>query len=132
MSAFVVSHKHITVLVTAAIHYGVGFPREFARVAADPDAAGQRLHEVNVASVNHRYDEHDEPEPYDYAACWTPALAAIAHDPVRVIKATQCFDDQACELPDWDTRPEKRFCDSLVRHAIDALPGYAAADWSID
>lgn len=132
MSAFVVSHNHITVLVAAAIHYGVGVPGQAERVACDPDGAGQRLHEVNVASVNARYANHEPEQPEPYAFRCSPALDRMARTPVQVIKAAHCFDYQACELPDWDERPEKRFCDDLIRAATYDLPGYEAADWDID
>ena len=119
MSAFIVSHHHIDVIVSWAVAHCM---RD-----EDPQKLGELLYGANVDSVNHRYSE-DNPRDYIYTRVPVPGVSAV-----QIIKACDCLDYQCCEVPDW--HQGNRAYDALhsIRwQAIAALPGYHEARWSLD
>lgn len=86
---------------------------------------GAMLLAENRASVNHRYDEAEWEEPYQFHRL--PGTA----DPVIVLSALSCYEYQSCEHPEWQDSEARRFCDSLRASAIRELPGYDSAPWEI-
>lgn len=148
MSAFVVGTPHIDYLLSA------GMSRQINRLQGhnltwfaeeptnDPDhewvlenkreltpatagRVGAMLLAENQASVNHRYREDDLEEPY----LWREVRGPF--DPVAVLKAVNCYEYQACEHEGWRSSEARQFIDSLRSYAIDALPGYDAAEWEV-
>jgi len=90
------------------------------------DAVGHMLLVENHRSVNHRYDEAEEPEAFF-------AYTREAHypDPVHVLKLISCYVYQSCEHPGWEGSEAKAFIDALTKRMIDQLPGYEDAPWGI-
>ena len=133
MSAFVVRKRHIDVLITA----GIVFKRDGGLYWYDAtnqtrkldyttaDEVGTMLLAENVKSVNHRYGENEESEPYAFTrVSGTP-------DPIVVLKAIACYEYQSCEHDGWKRSDAHAFCDALQSVAIHALPGYGNAPWEI-
>ena len=89
MSAWIVSKKHIDLLVTARVEYITDpvVPTEF----------GKMLWEENHRSVNIRYSEHT-PTP-DYQ--WQP-IDLADYPPLCILKQIACYDYQTCESDDWN------------------------------
>lgn len=102
---------------------------EHLRRELTPDTADQvvlMLHDENVRSVNHRYDEEDLTAPPTYRR------TRLESDPVWLLKAINGYEYQACEHPEWDGSEAQRFCEALTGLAVRRLPGYdAAPTWSI-
>lgn len=148
MSAYVVDDEHIHTL----IHAGLTIPRGYTLswVSNDEqlptpenglqnairgkrrvldyqsaDVVGQILLAENYRSVNYRYDEEEIDTLYHYRK---PRIVA---DPVQVLKAIRCLEYQSCEHPEWEQSEAWAFLQALQGFAINALPGYDDAKWSI-
>jgi hypothetical protein len=126
-----VSKRHIDALVTAAGVCGVdhdGLPP-----IENADALGAALWEANLASVDYRYSETNEREPYAFSPNRVPL--------VTLLKALSCYDYQSCERPDWRDNPAKRFTDRMMegvalklgmsQERASRLPAYGAAPWGL-
>ncbi len=155
MSAFEVNHTHIDVLVSAALKRAPGGTHMYWHHDAGEDAArtlpgetlpedtdglrhalrevtrenagmwGATLAAENRRGVNHRYDEEEWEEPYEFTEY------RGRFDPVRILSALACYEYQACEHPEWKTSEAKGFCDALRSRMIRALPGYGDAPWEV-
>jgi len=136
MSAYIESNFHIEYLVNAAM------ARNILRGAAklywyagehrrelnpeDAQAVGQMLLDENYRSVNCRYSRKDEPSAYG-----PHRFDGNNFDPVQVLKALSGYEYQCCETSNWEKTEAHDFCRALRAHAIEALPGYEDAEWSI-
>ena len=130
MSAFMVPKRHIDFLITAGLEFGNSSPLRWGRSSEEliPETAsefGSRLWAENRASVNYRYSEDEEANPYEYERF--PGRI----DPVQVLKAIACYEYQSCEHPEWEGSDAKIFCDHLRKMAIGQLPKYKEAEWVI-
>lgn len=129
MSAFVVSDNHINTLVTfGKLHrcrVYIGNPTTHLDFFDQPDLIARILYKANVDSVNYRYREHEPAASFKYKT------AGVYAKPIEIIKACDCFDYQACEVPDYDNTAAAKLIDSVRRAAIRALPGYDGASWGI-
>lgn len=95
------------------------------------DEVGLMLTLENHLSVNHRYVKASHiPEaiPDETFVYERPKLII---DPVKVLKAIDCYEYQSCEHPDWKTSEAKAFCRALRGRAISSLPGYENSDWEV-
>jgi len=155
MSAYIVDREHVRFLVTAATsrvlfhaHNHLSWVFNVDRTeskydrseihACDQAAAdrlGQLLWTANVDSVLYRYEDCPVEElpgaadsPYAYGR-HTPSRLTI--DPVAVLKAIAGYEYQSCEANTWTDSEACAFCEALRRAAINALPGYEEAAWSI-
>jgi len=142
MSAFAVSNAHIDALLTAGLDQGThGYFRWYWPELTAEEEAEEHLHELRIEtanqvgamlvaeyyrSVNHRYHEDNEPEPYVYARC-RQRLA-----PVALLKAVDCYEYQSCEHPEWKRSQARAFCQALRGALVRDLRGYAQARWHID
>lgn len=86
---------------------------------------GAMLTAENRRSVDHRYDEEELEDWYEFLA-YDRRI-----DPVQVLKAIACYRYQSCEHPEWQDSEANAFCNALEHAAINALPGYDAAEWEI-
>lgn len=98
--------------------------RELTRETAT--RVGAVLAAENRRSVDHRYDENEIEDFYEYR----PFPADIS--PVQVLKAIHCYEYQSCEHPGWKTSEAHEFCRALEVRAMTYLPGYEEAKWGID
>lgn len=86
---------------------------------------GAMLWAENRRSVNHRYDEDEWEQPYEFSHLpGTP-------DPVIVLDAIACYEYQSCEHPEWPASEAFEFCRVLRELAIGALPRRERR-WEID
>lgn len=153
VSAFIVSETHIRSLLDVAIngpsdcHIAIrpgssAFTGYFTWHAPDTtamfgarlerldvgnaDRVGQMLWNENYASVNHRYNEAEEPEVFTHLRPRHRLTFAEA------FKAINCYEYQSCEHPGWEGSNAKAFCDALTARLIYTLPGYDEAPWGIE
>jgi len=139
MSAFLVNDKHINALLTYAkrpqyqapsYYYHNGNRRTFYD---NLDLIGQILINENYKSLQARYGEpqgdNSEFEPHEYKFEGYPYSML---SPVRVIKACDCYNYQACETGEAYYKSEAHSIIEAIRErAIHSLPGYDEADWEI-
>lgn len=140
MSAYVVSRRHIDVLVSLALHGPSGVPVSpdgawHPPDSRSPDDLGALLIAANVGSVAYRYpsDALDElPGPVEryYLEPYTYARPDVRPSPVEGLAALDCYVYQSCERPDWQTSEACRLVDRLRERLIHRLPGYSEAPWA--
>jgi hypothetical protein len=73
----------------------------------------------NKRSVNHRYDDDEIEDPYEFA------FYAGPFDLVAILRALDCYEYQASEHPGWAVSEACEFVNALRRHTIRSLPGYS-------
>lgn len=127
MSAWIVSKKHIDVLVAAAL----------GMEGVEPNALGKMLWEENHKSINYRYSEKNAAPAYEFEVPTTVELT-----PGLIAKQIACYEYQSCEHLGWEDSKARKFCEDLKRSlvpnrveaddAIRKLPGYEEAPWGID
>jgi hypothetical protein len=105
MSAWIVSKRHITLLVEACYAYNV------VSRSTPPALLGTLLWRENVASVNHRYDDT---EPVPYYTHDAASVQDLVTNPWVVYKQVRCYVYQSCEH-------EERWHASLAKHTVDHL-----------
>lgn len=97
----------------------------------DADTAstvGAMLMAENRRSLDHRYAEEEWEQPY----LFDRLRIAGTIDPVRVLKAINCYEYQSCEHPEWHDSQALVFCDALAGVCVRALPGYdEAPGWDV-
>lgn len=149
MSAFLVSHAHINVLLTYARHNRLVLPHPHNREHCSVDLQAQQMADLfgrellreNLRSLTHRYGtdhgfipDADNEDGYLANYRFTCDTRGLMPRPgaIGVIKATHCFDYQACETPDYP----KSWAAEIMRLLRDAachdLPGYNNAPWGFD
>ena len=131
MSAFVVSHQHISYMLRAAIAYGRlgGVDYNNERVTyANAEQVGRALLAENLASVNYRYnDTLTGADEYKFSMFHGPKEM----NAVQVLKAISCYEYQSCEHPCWEASAARQFCEVLRSYSINHLPGYEQAAWEV-
>lgn len=140
MSAFVVSHSLIDVVITAAISDRVhGSPRyrKFNDVRnyvpINREAAteiGRTLLAENERSVMFRYPGEtlgSMPGTVgETSASYT--FKERRASPVAVLKALNCLDYQSCESDDWEGTEAYRIIGAIRNRVITTLPGYQGGE----
>ena len=132
MSAWIVTKKHIDVLMSYAVNVSLKFEfneTEFIVSKDNADIIGYRIWQENYRSVNARYHENNETPIYRYDY--------VGMDPNTILKQLHCYDYQACECDDYDITFARAFVramkDSLEANgASDISEEYGAAPWGID
>jgi hypothetical protein len=138
MSASIVDHEHIHVLLWAAaksvppngpMSWYYDNPIRCNRVNPDGsnrDELGQMLLDENAASINHLYRRDDSAARYTHRRPrhteWTVA---------ELLNAIRGYQYQTCEHPGWERSQAKAFCDALQQRLIATLPGYTDGPWHI-
>lgn len=121
MSCFVVPDFHIDALVSwAADHRAAAFID-----GLDPRGLAAELYLANCTAYRQRYGEAVG-EDYRFTR------RAVTLSPVQVIKACDCLAYQCGDWPDWSDSPAARALDRIREHAINLLPGYEDARWTLD
>ena len=132
MSAFIVSDKHLNVILTMAVvkrasYYFEANGRRVDITRANASEIGQKLLDENFRSVNHRYRENDKAAKFEYRAVRSDEYSAV-----DVLKAIDCLDYQSCETDDWPKSEAYAILDGIKDSMIRALPGYAESrGWSL-
>ena len=141
MSVLLVSRIHIDAMLTAGLrlvppsmpltwHWSPDGTEIAVRAhQLTPETAtrvGAMLYAVNAASVNGDQGAEMPPLPA-YAFKALPGYP----DPVQVLKAVNCYRYQSDEAPGWADSEASAFCRILETRAVEALRGYADAEWLI-
>ena len=125
MSAWIVSKKHIDVLVAAA-----DLPTQ-----AERNELGQLLWDENHKSVNYRYTEQRPTPRYTFTAPPAPLNTPT------ILKQINCLDYQSCEHEGWGSSKAfawlKKLEEMLVpanqtAAQMEATPEYNKAPWGIE
>lgn len=134
MSAFVVGHDEIDVIMSFAVDhqasfwdYGKQTRVDITRVSATE--FGKVLLETNVDSVHSRYggDKNDLPGTIGETVAGYKFKYFRDVSPIQVLKTMDCYDYQSCERDDWRDTQAFRIIEELRSKAIRALPGYEEA-----
>lgn len=134
MSAFIVSHFDIDILVTAYL----ALDRQGARLV-NPRRVGRELLRENIASFDACYRIRRRPRGDDMRAEMARAIRqARAYRftrrrarPAAIAKIARCYDYQACEHPAYEASGAKAIADALMARYPETLPGYDAMPWGI-
>ena len=137
MSAFVVDHEHINVMIWAGLTTSRGHdgplrwhfdnPSRINTLTTDTATeVGQLLLTTNIVSVDYLYRQTAAAEEYIYQrpqhTTWSiPSL----------LNAVHCYEYQACEFPHWVDTEAHAFCRALEQALIRNLPGYREGPWGI-
>jgi|GEM_PF-2088757 len=146
MSAWIVSHYHVNVMVSWAMAHNVTYEHLGLSVHVSP-ASAAILYAQNVRSVDHRYSEKN---PSDFK--FHSESSALAMLPAAILKACHCLDYQSCETEDYYTT-EAHTINQAIQHAAlrlvvsvpdlvarklaneeinySALPGYEDTPWGL-
>lgn len=130
MSCYVVSQKHISAILRWACRNNLkagwgGNPSRYAYQPGQEQEAFDLLYAANVKSVNERYNETSIESGPSYLS-YAPELT-----PIEVIKACDCLAYQCDEWSGFEGSDADRILRSIKEAAIQRLPGYDAASWSI-
>ncbi len=135
MSAFILGNDHISVMLQSGSKY-VSLPEDYYwqseryTITGREQEVGTKLINENYRSVNYRYEHCDEfpldVKPFQWNMCLRKRT------PVELIKACDCYSYQTCECPDWTETEAYAIVEALREAAINSLPGYDEAEWSID
>jgi hypothetical protein len=147
MSAFIVSKKHVDLIVaavTCGTRDGIVKPSRKSK-----DKLGQMLVTECVASVSYRYPNDDVqkgelPGPCDayYVKPYRWEDPKYRPSAAELLNAINCYMYQSCEHPGWKSSTAHQFCEELVVK-IESLvqagigycniwPEYEAAPWDFD
>ncbi len=126
MSAFILSNRHISYLVSYASQNDIRFldGDRWDTVRMNEDKVFSMMLKANVESVNARYNETTEPVGA-YRMFWGK------HEAIQVLKAAICFNYQSCEKDDYKGSVVERLINTIKATAISQLPGYDEAMWDI-
>lgn len=112
MSCYVLSDSEISVIANAFITYGVdfqakGYYKKTPQIIVDFNSLkqelGQALLDVNVSSVNYRYDENNKEKfTYDFDVD-KKLLKDGKINTGMIYGCIECHEYQSCEIPDYYT-----------------------------
>ena len=134
MSAFMVSHATIDVIVDEAAKLEYGSPWSYYHngerhtPASGPSAFERMLLEQNVVSLAARYGG-EERLRYPEVQTYTFRPPRVLMTPGAVAKALACYRYQACEDDGWETSEAHAATLALQLDLLSSLPGYEAAEW---
>jgi hypothetical protein len=136
MSAYQVSNKHITALIANVCQIRFMGDRLFdgdgqvefywnnERQCLKTAEAGQLLADECSRSVDSRYNNHAEVEPFEIV--FPGRLSAL-----DILKLANGYSYQACETEDWGQTKAHALLEFIKAAATRALPGYEDAAWSL-
>lgn len=127
MSAWICSNKHISAILGAYARSRQRWGGTSGQIGEDAATKlGQLLLDENTRSVNHRYDENKR-----YRFKLDQAVFAAPPGPVAALKLCMSLDYQSCENDDWNRTEAFYQLRGIIDALIDALPGYAEAEWAL-
>lgn len=141
MSAYLCNSEHIAALAVFAVKQG-SVLSEY-RKDADPVKTArnvaQEMMRQNIASITHRYPNHNLPDSADVAIVAEVGDLAERYyfapnvlSPLEIVKMAQCYEYQSCETGNWKNTLQKRQSDWIIGEAIRKIAGYDAAPWNYD
>lgn len=131
MSCYIVTDKHLSAIIKWACisNLKAGWVTNPGRYLYQPgqeQEAVNLLHAANVRSVNARYKGDT---PLD-GAIYNPFAPALR--PVEVLKACDALAYQCDEWEGFEGSDAQALIRGIQKEAVRQLPGYEAADWSIE
>jgi len=129
MSAYVVSDKHISAMLTMVNKTVHGSPMSYywnderINFMGNIQEIGQKLVDENYKSVNFRYDKDDAPHAFRFEP--------VGMEPIQVVRLCHAYNYQACEHKEWEASEAKEIADQIIDCAIRQVPGYEEAAWDI-
>ena len=143
MSAWIVSKKHIDVLVAGLIEAG-GYRHRGTWVTVTEENAsevGQMLWRENHKSINYRYNERQRTPAYtfelpkEYAQVspdkFQVGRLCITVEPGVLGKQVSCYNYQTCEHAAYYRSRAYRCVCSIAENLIRQVPGYNEAAWGV-
>jgi hypothetical protein len=138
MSVFILSNKHINVLVSALLLKNRGIfniydskdeAYEFISYK-DGDKIGQILLNENYRSINYRYNDTQKP-PHKFKYQFQSEVKYYDYL-VQIFAACDCYDYQSCETDDYKQTLAYSIIDKIRKETIRRLRHYDKAEWSIE
>lgn len=125
MSAFIVDHAHIDVMIDVAKQFaGAPYcrlrwvhanPMRMTRIdEVDETILGRMLLSENARSVADRYREGQHPVALTYRYRRTHRIFT----PAEALKAVDCYRYQSCEHDDWKESEACAFSEALYRQIV--------------
>ena len=154
MSAYICNPKHFAVLGHFSAQRRFGGSHNvckywMARELKDPEVRdltdleyanliANILYQENIRSVLHRYpncDLESAPGPIDkpeviHVNDWS--RTELGRKPVEILMACDGLEYQSCETEDWEETIAYQILNAIRSSAIQQLPGYDEAEWSIE
>lgn len=129
MSAFVVNHSHIDVLVEYFLNNSLYNGRAWDFDAMNPDEVGYILLRENIRSVNYRYKEHSRFTVYNYKKPYN------TYSNFDIYNAVRCLSYQSCERKDWIKSNAYDITDRIekdvLRKILKSHPDYDTLVWEL-
>ena len=111
MSAWMVTKKHIDLLVTEAVALELEYEfngRKIKLTKGIENSIRQMLTDECRRSINYRYQEDTETGIYRFKKYVEQTLTDEA-----IAKQVRCYDYQACECPDYYETETRKFVEAL-------------------
>jgi hypothetical protein len=139
MSAWVVSHHHIDLIVSTAIDHAVSFKLLGIGILEtatenNAQALGLMLWTENVRSVVYRYNLAGSEEERDYLSALN-AYSFRRYSNIRASAAASalaCYDYQACECHDYRESAAALFVSQLQQAVGERPDDYTKEPWGFD
>jgi len=136
MSAFVISDKHLNVIINSLPKYWESTFHHITRLEHKDKSESEikRLIakifiEENIKSVNYRYsNDYQGLSIKDFDLRFSSMLRV---DALSAIKLLHCLDYQSCEHREYDDSLAKKLNDSFCNSLIRSLEEYEEASWAI-
>jgi hypothetical protein len=135
MSAWMVSKRHIDVMVTLAMVRQHGdlltyWWGDLRHGVASADELGKILARENARSLEHRYGDGAEMvwwniEAYRWQRVHLP-------QPGELFRGIACYEYQACEASDWPETEAHAIVEALTARVIERVPCPENAPWGWD
>ena len=127
MSVQIVSEKHINAILSYALAanfrcYFQGHSYELT--LSNYQEAGQRVLNANVRSYNERYEKN-------VALYFNPQRSRQIYSNIQIVKLCHALAYQCTEKPLWNGSLEKAFLEQLAKYALQRMPEYQDAEWTI-
>ena len=134
MSSWIVSKKHIDLLVDALFAYEVAAPD-----MGDADTIGKTLWSENYRSVNNRYGERRRRPVYAFT---DEHVRDLSRQPMVVFKSIACYSYQSSDHEGWEKSKArgwmKRLEEAVLSYSLHMTegeaykhPGWSLAPWGI-
>jgi hypothetical protein len=140
MSAFLVSDRHITEMlrfasgagrdhITTRVYHSGGVVMTLA-MPDELEKAGQVLVNQNYKSMAALYGDEKYKESHKYK--YEPVPFCDLLPAVQIIKLCDCYNYQASETGDYYQTLAYSIVRAIRDRVVECLPGYEAAEWSIN
>lgn len=151
MTVVFVGPDHVDALISIATRWGPGFGENLSWAAEDPastapeeltyrelrglgrddelmlNSLGAMLLVENARSLEHRFGDSPEIEPYEFKQ----VEASWLDDPEMCFRPIAAYCYYSSEHPDWPSSEAFRFCEALEQTLVISLPRYELGPWVV-